>query len=135
MKLIEKLKMLYVKHKVKQMSKVAFVLENNYERWFLECGAKTYGRLNPMKAAQYVMAQIYGINYERKLELAGICFTEDENVITMQVWLTRPGMLIGKMGCLIDSLEKSLTEVYGKPTKVRITETEKMYGFSYINIL
>jgi len=135
MKLIEKLKMLYAKYKVKQMSNVAFVLENNYERRFLDCGPKTYGRLNPMRAAHYVLTKIYGINYERKLELVGICFTEDEYVITMQVWLTRPGMLIGKMGYLIDSLEKTLTDVYGKATKVRITETQRMYGFSYINIL
>lgn len=95
-KIIEKLKMLYVKRKVKQMQKIAVVLTNTPDTTFVEEGPKTFGRLHLVEAANCVMKQIYGLNYEIKLQIVGICFDEDEKNIKVQVWLSRPGMLIGR---------------------------------------
>ena len=135
MKIIENIKKQILNWKIKKLSKVAVVFEHNWERRYMEPGPKTYGRFRMFKALNLVLRKIYTDNYEKKLGLNGIYFNEDEYHIYLKISLHRPGLLIGRSGVDIEELQNTLTDVYGKSTKVEIEETEWMYGLDSINIL
>jgi len=71
-----------------------------------------------------------GIELE-KLEINGIVFSETYEKIEVKIHTARPGLIIGKMGSFIDNLEEVLAKVFGKQTKINITETQKLLGLDY----
>lgn len=115
---------------LKQLSRVAFTLKNNYIRQWYEEGDKTYGRLKKFKALHYALLYVYGIELE-KLEINGIVFSETYENIEVKIHTARPGFIIGKMGSLIDNLGEVLTKVFGKQTDINLTETQRMLGLDY----
>lgn len=125
-----KLVKMYAKMVLKRLSRVAFTLKNNYIRQWYEEGDKTYGRLKKFKALHYALLYVYGIELE-KLEINGIVFSETYENIEVKIHTARPGFIIGKMGGLIDNLGEVLTKVFGKQTKINITETQKLLGLNY----
>jgi len=120
----------YAKMVLKRLSRVALTLKNNYIRRWYEEGGKTYGRLKMSKALHYALLYVYG-NEISRLEINGVVFSETFEDIKVNLYTARPGLIIGKMGSFIDNLEEVLTKVFGKQTKINITETQKLLGLDY----
>lgn len=120
----------YAKMVLKRLGKVAITLKNNYIRQWYEEGEKTYGRLKMPKALHYALLYVYG-NEISRLEINGVVFSETFENIKVNLYTARPGLIIGKMGSLIDNLEEVLTKVFGKQTEINLTETQRMLGIDY----
>lgn len=82
------------------------------------------------KALHYALLYVYG-NEISRLEINGVVFSETFEDIKVNLYTARPGLIIGKMGSLIDNLGEFLTKVFGKQTKINITETQRMLGLDY----
>ena len=120
----------YAKMVLKRLSRIAFTLKNNYIRKWYEEGDKTYGRLKMPKALHYALLYVYG-NEISRLEINGVVFSETFENIKVNLYTARPGLIIGKMGSLIDNLGEVLTKVFGKQTDINLTETQRMLGIDY----
>jgi ribosomal protein S3 len=71
-----------------------------------------------------LMLRIHGIDVD----------TQSADAITVTIKLNRPGVLIGKGGSTINSLEAELTKYFNKKTDIRIVEVKNdvnlpLYGF------
>lgn len=53
---------------------------------------------------------------------------ENDGKLIVTVTLGRPGLLIGKGGCMIDRIQNELTEFFEKPTKIHIQEYDIFYS-------
>lgn len=121
----------HAEYKLKQLSKVSFIATNGYVTRWNETGEKTFGRFKMLDTVYYAMIKVYGPDWNRMLMINGFHFTENEDRIYLKVMTSRPGQLIGKMGCNVDELAKTLSLVFLKDVEIRIEETTGLYGISF----
>lgn len=119
----------FVDYKLKQLAKTKFTASNTYTTHWKETGDKTCGRINMFETVNYAMIKVYGFNWNFLLRINGLNFTDDENGICLHVMTHRPSKLIGKCGEKINELEKILSLVFIKDTRIDIEETEELDGF------
>ena len=73
-----------------------------------------------------IMSSIYNFNTTRRLGIMGIDVdTQDENLITVNIRLRRPGLLIGTGGKDINKLQDRLEYLFNRPVKINIDEVRK----------
>ena len=121
----------HIDRKLKKLSKVRFVLTNNYLRTWTEEGPRTYGRIEMWKTLMYALEKVYGEGFEGILHITSIEFDEEPKSIGVTIGTSRPGYVIGLRGSKIDELTKILGEVYGKQTVVWLNETKNLYGMEF----
>ena len=131
-KIYKKASKLISKITLKKLAKVKSVLTDDEYTKHVEPGPKTYGYMNPWKAIWHAFNLIYGDETFIDKYVQGITIDENENEIILKVFSSRPGLIIGKSGILVEDFENKLTEVFGKNTSVNISEnTAGRYGLQY----
>ena len=133
-KLKEKLARWLSKRKLNLLLRAQLVLRDNLERRYLEPGPKTCARFRPFETIRLALAAVYGTDWEPRLQINCIDIDEDREAITVRLYTPRPGMVIGKMGGLVNELEQTLSRTFRKTTTVRLTETGRSFGFDYVGL-
>ena len=93
------------------------------------------GVLCPAMIVAKMIEKHFGFEKSLMLRIHGIDVdTQSADAITATIKLNRPGLLIGKGGGSINSLETELTKYFNKKTDIRIVEVKKdvnlpLYGF------
>lgn len=84
----------------------------------------TFARMNSV----YIVIREFDLYFENfnRLKIPNINVdTQDENVITITIHTSNPGLIIGKGGQTINYFEKKFTELFNKETKINIVEVKK----------
>ena len=114
------------------------VLNHKIEEFYYESSATPdlrIGVLCPVIIVTKMIEKHFGFEKILNLRIHGIDVdTQSADAITVTIKLNRPGLLIGKGGCSINSLETELTKYFNKKTDIRIVEVKKdvnlpLYGF------
>ena len=121
----------HIDRKLKKLSRVRYVLENNYFRTWSEEGPRTYGRIEMWKTLMCALEKVYGEDFEKILHITSIRFDEEPKSIGVTIGTSRPGYVIGLRGSKIEELTKILGDVYGKQTVVWLDETKILYGMEF----
>ena len=93
------------------------------------------GVLCPAMIVAKMIEKHFGFEKSLMLRIHGIDVdTQSADAITATIKLNRPGLLIGKGGSSINSLETELTKYFNKKTDIRIVEVKNdvnlpLYGF------
>ena len=93
------------------------------------------GVLCPAMIVAKMIEKHFGFEKSLMLRIHGIDVdTQSADAITAIIKLNRPGLLIGKGGSSINSLESELTKYFNKKTDIRIVEVKNdvnlpLYGF------
>ena len=93
------------------------------------------GVLCPAMIVAKMIERHFGFEKSLMLRIHGIDVdTQSFDAITATIRLNRPGLLIGKGGSTINSLEAELTRYFNKKTDIRIVEVKNdvnlpLYGF------
>ena len=93
------------------------------------------GVLCPAMIVAKMIEKHFGFEKIMMLRIHGIDVdTQSADAITVTIKLNRPGVLIGKGGSTINSLEAELTKYFNKKTDIRIVEVKNdvnlpLYGF------
>lgn len=83
------------------------------------------GVLCPAMIVAKVIEKHFGFEKSLMLRIHGIDVdTQSSDAITATIKLNRPGLLIGKGGCSINSLEAELTKYFNKKTDILIVEVK-----------
>lgn len=133
-KLLGFLYKIYYRMTLKKLSKVACVLKSDSYVRYLKPGEKTYARFKPMQTIYAAMGFVYGRDWEKMLKITGIKISENETEITVGVYSVRPGFVIGKMGSLVDELEKVLGNAFGEKTCVSLHEVRLPMGIDFVDL-
>lgn len=134
-KLLGFLYKVYCKRILKKLSKVACILKSDSYVKYLKPGAKTYARFKPMQTIYAAMGFVYGRNWEKMLKITGFKISENETKITVDVYAVRLGCIIGKMGSLVDELEKVLKNAFGEKTSISLHEVTLPMGIDCVDLL
>jgi ribosomal protein S3 len=70
---------------------------------------------------KYLMLRIHGIDVN----------TKEENKVTVTIKLNRPGLLIGKEGTTLISIENLLEKYFKMTTDIKINEVQELYNPLY----
>lgn len=74
--------------------------------------------------------EVYGEYAYSYCAIQGVSFSYDKEndcIITM-IETNEPGLIIGKMGCFIEALSKSMSETVGKKVEIRIKERREWFS-------
>ena len=83
------------------------------------------GILCPAMIVAKMIEKHFGFEKSQMLRIHGIDVdTQSVDAITATIKLNRPGLLIGKGGSSINSLEAELTKYFNKKTDIRIVEVK-----------
>lgn len=83
------------------------------------------GVLCPAMIAAKMMEKHFGFEKILMMRIHGIDVdTQSVDAITVTIKLNRPGLLIGKGGSSINSLETEMTKYFNKKTDIRIVEVK-----------
>lgn len=134
-KLLEKLYKARCKATLKKLGEVACVLKSDPYVKYLKPGAKTYARFKPMQTIYAAMGFVYGRDWEKMIKITGFKISENETKITVDVYSVRPGCIIGKMGSLVDELEKVLENAFGEKTNISLHEVTLPMGIDRVDLL
>ncbi len=67
----------------------------------------------------------YRVDFSLSLcRITNISVKEKRNIVHVNITLERPGMIIGKSGCVIDALTKYLSKELSKEVKIHLIESE-----------
>lgn len=105
------------------------VLNHKIEEGYYESSVTPNLRVGVLCPAMIVAKMIekhFGFEKSQMLRIHGIDVdTQSSDAITATIRLNRPGLLIGKGGSSINSLEAELTKYFNKKTDIRIVEVKK----------
>ena len=114
------------------------VLNHKIEESYYESSVTPDLRIGVLCPAIIVAKMIerhFGFEKSQMLRIHGIDVdTQSSDAITATIKLNRPGLLIGKGGSSINSLEAEMTKYFNKKTDIRIVEVKNdvnlpLYGF------
>lgn len=105
------------------------IVKSNYEIYVPQNKYK-YSIYNPMIVVWHELERMFdngtGVAIIRRMGIMGINIdTQNEDLLTVSIFLKRPGLLIGKRGSNIDRLESRLTFLFNRETKIKINEIRK----------
>ena len=110
------------------------VLNHKIEESYYESDLRV-GVLCPAMIVAKMIERHFGFEKSQMLRIHGIDVdTQSSDAITATIRLNRPGLLIGKGGNTIYSLEAEMTRYFNKKTDIRIVEVKNdvnlpLYGF------
>lgn len=115
----------FYKKRLEEMSEVVTMRDSYYIRYAIQ-GPRPKTRLNPFFAVIYVMGKMFGTDTD-KFEIHGIQVHEEMDEYIVEITLAYPGLLIGRMGEVVNNLEHELTKVFDKKCKVSIVEAKENF--------
>lgn len=115
----------FYKKRLEEMSETVTMRDSDYCRYAIQ-GPRPKSRLNPFFAVMYVMGKLFGTATE-KFEIHGMQVHEGMDEYIVEITLAYPGLLIGKMGNTLKSLEDELTDVFKKKCKISIVEAKENF--------
>lgn len=118
--------------RLEEMSETVTMRDSYYSRYAIQ-GPRPKSRFNPFFAVMYVMGKLFGTDTE-KFEIHGVQVHEGMDEYTVEITLVYPGLLIGKMGNTLTSVEDELTKVFDKKCKISIVEAKEKFVSTKVDI-
>lgn len=105
------------------------IVKSDYEIYVTENEFK-YSIYNPMIVVWHELERMFdngtGVATIRRMGIMGVNIdTQNEDLLSVSISLKRPGLLIGKGGEKINTLESRLTYLFNRKTKIDIVEVKK----------
>lgn len=88
-------------------------------RWFADKKSFSANLLEDNKIRKYLKSKLYNIGVS-KIEIE-----RKANSVTLFIFTSRPGALIGKGGAGIETLKKELSDFINKPVNINVMEVKK----------
>lgn len=135
MRVIEKIKAFLQKREENKLIRMRHTLYNKdmeylkrtSPNYFIDIPGRPYiGILSPLNVVMKTIDNYFLPDTVQRMGIMGIWVdTQDTEVNKVDVYIKRPGLLIGKGGKDIEYIERKLSEIFCKKTVLNITEIKK----------
>lgn len=143
MKVIEKIKAFLQKREESKFIRMRHTLydkdmeylKRTIPHYFIDIPGSPYiGILSPLNVVMKTIDSYFLPDTVQRMGIMGIWVdTQDTEVNKVEVYIKRPGLLIGKGGKDIEYIERKLSEIFCKKTVLNITEIKKDVNEPYWN--